>query len=359
MLVQFGGQTPLNIAGALHDAGAPIIGTPFEAIDLAEDRERFGALMDTLGIRQPAGTTANSREEVLTVAARIGFPVLVRPSYVLGGRGMAIIYDQAGLDAWLEENLDLVGLPLLIDKFLDSAMEVDVDALCDGERVTIGGIMQHIENAGVHSGDSACVLPAWQLGMNDLETIRGNTQRIGLALGVRGLFNIQFAIQDDEVYVLEANPRASRTVPFVSKATGVQLARLAAQISAGKTLAELDFLQEPRVDGFFVKEAVLPFRKFPRRGCAPLARDALHRRGDGSRLQLRPRLHQGADRHRRQPADGGRRRLQRERRGQGRGRHYRARLLAYGFRAGSNGGHGADAGAGRNSGAHNPQGRRG
>ena len=263
VLVQFGGQTPLNIAGALHDAGAPIIGTPFEAIDLAEDRERFGALMDTLGIRQPAGATANSREEVLALAGKIGFPVLVRPSYVLGGRGMAIIYDQAGLDAWLEENLDLVGLPLLIDKFLDSAMEVDVDALCDGERVTIGGIMQHIENAGVHSGDSACVLPAWQLGMNDLETIRSNTQRIGLALGVRGLFNIQFAIQDDEVYVLEANPRASRTVPFVSKATGVPLARLAAQISAGKTLAELDFLEEPRVDGFFVKEAVLPFRKFP------------------------------------------------------------------------------------------------
>ena len=263
VLVQFGGQTPLNIAGALHEAGAPIIGTPFEAIDLAEDRERFGALMNSLGIRQPAGTTANSREETLAAVQEIGFPLLVRPSYVLGGRGMAIIYDMDGLNAWLDENLDLVGLPLLIDRFLESAMEVDVDAICDGDRVTIGGIMQHIENAGVHSGDSACVLPAWKLGMIELETIRDYTRRIGMALGVRGLFNIQFAIQDDEVFVLEANPRASRTVPFVSKATGIPLARYAAEIAAGKTLVDLDFLEEPHVDGFFIKEAVLPFRKFP------------------------------------------------------------------------------------------------
>ena len=263
VLVQFGGQTPLNIAGALHEAGAPIIGTPFEAIDLAEDRERFGALMNSLGIRQPAGTTANSREETLAAVEEIGFPLLVRPSYVLGGRGMAIIYDMEGLNVWLDENLDLIGLPLLIDRFLESAMEVDVDALCDGDHVTIGGIMQHIENAGVHSGDSACILPAWKLGVIELETIRNYTRRIGLALGVRGLFNIQYAIQDDEVYVLEANPRASRTVPFVSKATGIPLARYAAEIAAGKTLVDLDFLQEPHVDGFFIKEAVLPFRKFP------------------------------------------------------------------------------------------------
>ena len=263
VLVQFGGQTPLNIAGALDAAGAPIIGTPFEAIDLAEDRERFGALMNALGIRQPAGATAHSREETVAAVEAIGFPLLVRPSYVLGGRGMAIIYDMAGLNAWLDENLDLVGLPLLIDRFLEDAVEVDVDALCDGERVTIGGIMQHIENAGVHSGDSACVLPPWKLGMIELATIRDYTRRIGLALGVRGLFNIQFAIQDDEVYVLEANPRASRTTPYVSKATGVPLARMAAQIAAGQSLAELGFLEEPPVDGFFIKEAVLPFRKFP------------------------------------------------------------------------------------------------
>ena len=263
VLVQFGGQTPLNIAGALDAAGAPIIGTPFEAIDLAEDRERFGDLMRSLGIRQPAGTTANSRAEALAAVERIGFPLLVRPSYVLGGRGMAIIYDMDGLNAWLDENLDLVGLPLLMDRFLESAVEIDVDALCDGERVTIGGIMQHIEHAGVHSGDSACVLPAWKLGMVELATIRDYTRRIGLALGVRGLFNIQFAIHDDEVYVLEANPRSSRTVPFVSKATGVPLARLAAQIAAGHSLADLGFLEEPPIDGFFIKEAVLPFRKFP------------------------------------------------------------------------------------------------
>ncbi len=263
VLVQFGGQTPLNIAGALDAAGAPIIGTPFEAIDLAEDRERFGDLMHSLGIRQPAGTTANSRDEALAAVARIGFPLLVRPSYVLGGRGMAIIYDMDGLNAWLDDNLDLVGLPLLMDRFLESAVEIDVDALCDGEHVTIGGIMQHIEHAGVHSGDSACVLPAWKLGMVELATIRDYTRRIGLALGVRGLFNIQFAIHDDEVYVLEANPRSSRTVPFVSKATGVPLARLAAQIAAGHSLADLGFLEEPPIDGFFIKEAVLPFRKFP------------------------------------------------------------------------------------------------
>jgi len=176
---------------------------------------------------------------------------------------MAIIYDMDGLNAWLDENLDLVGLPLLMDRFLESAVEIDVDALCDGEHVTIGGIMQHIEHAGVHSGDSACVLPAWKLGMVELATIRDYTRRIGLALGVRGLFNIQFAIHDDEVYVLEANPRSSRTVPFVSKATGVPLARLAAQIAAGHSLADLGFLEEPPIDGFFIKEAVLPFRKFP------------------------------------------------------------------------------------------------
>ncbi len=263
VLVQFGGQTPLNIAGALDAAGAPIIGTPFEAIDLAEDRERFGDLMRSLGVRQPAGTTANDREEALAAVAQIGFPLLVRPSYVLGGRGMAIIYDMDGLNAWLDENLDLVGLPLLMDRFLENAVEIDVDALCDGEQVTIGGIMQHIEHAGVHSGDSACVLPAWKLGMVELATIRDYTRRIGLALGVRGLFNIQFAIHDDEVYVLEANPRSSRTVPFVSKATGVPLARMAAQIAAGHTLSDLDFMEEPPVDGFFIKEAVLPFRKFP------------------------------------------------------------------------------------------------
>jgi carbamoyl-phosphate synthase large subunit len=263
VLVQFGGQTPLNIAQGLATAGAPIWGTPVDTIDLAEDRQRFNALMRDLDIRQPEGTTARTHEEVIAAAGGIGYPVLVRPSYVLGGRGMAIIFDEAGLLVWLAENTDWGGHPVLIDQFLDDAFEVDVDALCDGEHVTIGGIMQHIEQAGIHSGDSACVLPPYKISLYHIEIIREHTRRLGLALGVRGLFNIQFAIKDDVVYVLEVNPRASRTVPFVSKATGQPLARYAAQIAAGKTLAEIGFLDEPHVSGFFVKEAVLPFQKFP------------------------------------------------------------------------------------------------
>lgn len=263
VLVQFGGQTPLNIARALEEAGAPIWGTAVDTIDLAEDRERFNALMNKLGIKQPEGATVMSRDEALIKAEEIGYPVLIRPSYVLGGRGMAIVFDETTLLKWLDDHVEWTGHPVLIDKFLDDAFEVDVDALGDGERVTIGGIMQHIEEAGVHSGDSACVLPPYKISQYHLDIIRDYTRRIGLALGVKGLFNIQLAIQDDEVFVLEVNPRASRTVPFVSKATGYPLARYAALIAAGMTLEEIGFVEEPRVDGFFVKEAVLPFQKFP------------------------------------------------------------------------------------------------
>ncbi len=263
VLVQFGGQTPLNIARALADAGAPIWGTSVETIDLAEDRERFNALMNEMDIPQPPGATVSTREEAVQAAATIGYPVLVRPSYVLGGRGMAIVFDEESLLKWLDKNVEWTGHPILIDQFLDDAFEVDVDALSDGEQVTIGGVMQHIEEAGVHSGDSACVLPPYKISYYHLDIIRQYTQRIGKALGVIGLFNIQFAIKDDEVYVLEVNPRASRTVPFVSKATGHPLARYAAQIATGKTLRDLNFSEEPQVDGFFVKEAVLPFVKFP------------------------------------------------------------------------------------------------
>ena len=263
VLVQFGGQTPLNIAKALYDAGAPIWGTSVDTIDLAEDRERFNALMTSLDIHQPKGAMAHSREEAVSAAEQVGYPVLVRPSYVLGGRGMAIVFDEERLTQWLDENIEWNGHPILIDQFLDDAFEIDVDALCDGKDVTIGGIMQHIEEAGVHSGDSACVLPPYKISMYHIEIIREHTRRIGLALGVKGMFNIQYAIQDEIVYVLEVNPRASRTVPYVSKAVGYPLASYAAQIAAGKTLAQLGFLQEPRVSGFFVKEAVLPFQKFP------------------------------------------------------------------------------------------------
>ncbi|MDZ4763845.1 MAG: carbamoyl-phosphate synthase large subunit [Chloroflexota bacterium] len=263
VLVQFGGQTPLNLARALENAGAPIWGTSVDTIDLAEDRERFNALMRQLDIPQPAGSTASDRDGALAAAHKISYPVIVRPSYVLGGRGMAIVFDDDMLLNWLDTHIEWNEHPILIDQFLDDAFEVDVDALCDGEYVTIGGIMQHIEEAGIHSGDSACVLPPYKISAYHIEIIREYTDQIGKAMGVRGLFNIQFAIKDEVVYVLEVNPRASRTAPFVSKATGVPLPRYAAQIAAGKTLDELGFVDEPEIDGFFVKEAVLPFQKFP------------------------------------------------------------------------------------------------
>ncbi|MFQ3536477.1 MAG: carbamoyl-phosphate synthase large subunit [Aggregatilineales bacterium] len=264
ILVQFGGQTPLNIARQLADAGVTILGTPIEAIETAEDRERFNQFMRQLDIPQPEGQIARSPEALFSAAERIGYPVLVRPSYVLGGRGMAICFSREQLTALVQTgDIAWDGQAVLIDQFLDDAFEVDVDALCDGERVTIGGIMQHIEEAGIHSGDSACVLPPYKISYYYLDQIREYTERIGLALGVKGLFNIQFAIKNDVVYVLEVNPRASRTTPFVSKATGVPLARYAAEIAVGRTLREIGFTQEPKVDGFFVKEAVLPFRKLP------------------------------------------------------------------------------------------------
>jgi carbamoyl-phosphate synthase large subunit len=263
ILVQFGGQTPLNIAAALEEAGAPIWGTSVNTIDLAEDRERFNALMRELNITQPRGATVLNRQDAVANANAIGYPVLVRPSYVLGGRGMAIVFDRDALLNWLDTHVEWTDHPILIDKFLDDAFEIDVDALCDGEQVVIGGIMQHIEEAGVHSGDSACVLPPYKISQYHLDIIRDYTRRIGLALNVKGLFNIQYAIKGEVVYVLEVNPRASRTVPFVSKATGKPLARYASMIATGMTLAEIGFTEEPKVDGFFVKEAVLPFQKFP------------------------------------------------------------------------------------------------
>jgi carbamoyl-phosphate synthase large subunit len=264
VLVQFGGQTPLNLARGLAAAEVPIWGTSQDAIDLAEDRGRFSKLLQELEIMQPESGMASDLGEARAIATRIGYPVLVRPSYVLGGRAMAIAYDDEGLERYIREAAAISqGQPVLIDRYLEDAFEVDVDAVGDGERVVIGGIMEHVEEAGVHSGDSAMVMPPYKVSAYHLAIIRDEVARIGLALGVRGLMNIQFAIKDDEVYVLEVNPRSSRTVPFVAKAAGVPLARIAAQVAAGRTLKELGLTAEPPLDGFFVKEAVLPFDKFP------------------------------------------------------------------------------------------------
>jgi carbamoyl-phosphate synthase large subunit len=269
VIVQFGGQTPLNLAMRLHEAGVPIIGTSPESIDLAEDRQRFGKLIADLNIPQPVNGTAVSVEEAKRVAASIGYPVLVRPSYVLGGRAMMIVYDEASLEGYMKSAVEASPeKPVLIDRFLEDAFEVDVDALADGEQCVIAGIQEHIEEAGIHSGDSSCVLPPYMVKPEHLDTMRRYTRQLAKALDVRGLMNIQFAIKDDLVYVLEVNPRASRTVPFVSKATGVPLAKIAARVMTGRALAEFNLPDELTVDSFFIKTPVFPFVKFP--GVDPL-----------------------------------------------------------------------------------------
>jgi carbamoyl-phosphate synthase large subunit len=264
-LVQFGGQTPLKLAIPLQNAGVKIIGTSPDSIDLAEDRRRFAQLLWDLGIPQPASGTATSREEARDVAATVGFPVVVRPSYVLGGRGMAIVYDLNTLDRYMTSAVDASpGHPVLIDKFLEDAFELDVDALADETgAVVIGGVMEHIEEAGIHSGDSSCVVPPYLVAERHLTTIRDYTRRVARALKVVGLMNVQYAIKDDVVYILEVNPRASRTVPYLSKATGVPLAKIAARIIGGKTLASLGLVDDLEVAGVFVKTPVFPFVRFP------------------------------------------------------------------------------------------------
>ncbi|HZI49600.1 MAG TPA: carbamoyl-phosphate synthase large subunit, partial [Pyrinomonadaceae bacterium] len=279
VIVQFGGQTPLNLAMRLHDAGVPIIGTSPDSIDLAEDRKRFGALLRDLGIPQPENGTATSIEEAREIAERIGYPVLVRPSYVLGGRAMAIVYDEETLDRYMRTAVDFSHeRPVLIDKFLEQAAEFDVDALADETACVVAGIQEHIEEAGIHSGDSSCVLPPVRIAEEHLETMRHYARKLASALSVKGLMNIQFAIKHDRVYVLEVNPRASRTVPFVSKATGVPLARIGALVMSGKKLKEFDLPADLTVDRYYVKSPVFPFAKFP--GVDPILGPEMHSTGE-------------------------------------------------------------------------------
>jgi carbamoyl-phosphate synthase large subunit len=264
VIVQFGGQTPLKLTVPLTGAGVRILGTPSDAIDRAEDRQRFADLLRNLGLHQAPGSTARSADEAATIAAAIGYPALVRPSYVLGGRAMQIVYDEADLRAYMSEAVRVSPEhPILVDKFLEDALEIDVDAIADAERVVVGGVMEHVEKAGVHSGDSACALPPYSLGDDQVEGIKGQARALARELGVVGLLNIQFAIKNDTVYVLEVNPRASRTVPFVSKAIGVPLAKLATKVMLGMTLSELGLIQERLPVHIAIKEAVFPFVKFP------------------------------------------------------------------------------------------------
>ncbi|MEB2398867.1 MAG: carbamoyl-phosphate synthase large subunit [Alcaligenaceae bacterium] len=264
MIVQYGGQTPLKLARALEANGVPIIGTSPESIDVAEDRERFQKLLNKLGLRQPPNRTARTEGEALALAAEIGYPLVVRPSYVLGGRAMEIVHEQQDLERYMREAVKVSNdSPVLLDHFLNNATEVDVDCLADGETVFIGGVMEHIEQAGVHSGDSACSLPPYSLSSETIAEIKRQTTLMARALNVKGLMNVQFAIQDGDVYVLEVNPRASRTVPYVSKATGLQLAKIAARAMAGKTLAAQGVTREVVPPYYSVKEAVFPFVKFP------------------------------------------------------------------------------------------------
>ncbi|MCB0832754.1 MAG: carbamoyl-phosphate synthase large subunit, partial [Bacteroidetes bacterium] len=264
VIVQFGGQTPLKLAIPLMKAGVKILGTSPENIDVAENRKKFGAMLDRLGIQCPEYGTATSYEEARKIASQIGYPVLVRPSYVLGGRAMEIVYDDEALEQYMHHAIHVSPEhPILVDKFLVDAVEFDVDAISDGQDVVIGGVMQHIEEAGIHSGDSSCVLPPYSTDDRILNTLRDYTVKLAKELQVIGLINIQYAVQNSLIYVLEVNPRASRTVPFVSKAIGVPLAKLAAKTMVGKSLKELGFVKEIVPHYTSVKDPVFPFAKFP------------------------------------------------------------------------------------------------
>jgi len=263
VIVQYGGQTPLKLARELEAAGAPIIGTSPDSIDLAEDRERFQKLVEELELKQPPNRTARSAEEATSMGSDVGYPLVVRPSYVLGGRAMEIVHGEEDLAAYMDAAIGVSNdSPVLLDRFLDLAIEVDVDAICDGERVFIGGIMEHIEQAGVHSGDSGCSIPPFSLSDEVQKVLIEQVVKLAKGLNVIGLMNTQFAIQNNVVYLLEVNPRASRTVPFVSKATGISLAKIAARVMAGESLEQQGVVNQRIPPYFSVKEAVFPFIKF-------------------------------------------------------------------------------------------------
>jgi carbamoyl-phosphate synthase large subunit len=263
IIAQFGGQTPIKLAKFLHDNKLPILGTQYTSIDLAEDRERFRGLLNKLKLKQAEGGIAKNYKQAIQIAEKIGLPLMVRPSYVLGGRGMEIVHEKSQLKNFVEEAFKAAEKnPILIDKFINNAMEIDVDALCDGKEVFVAGIMQHIEEAGIHSGDSACCLPPVSIKQKLITEIERQTKKLALALNVKGFMNIQFAIKDDEIYVIEANPRASRTVPFVSKAKGIPLAKIASRVMAGEKLSKFN-LKNKNKNMYAVKEAVFPFNKFP------------------------------------------------------------------------------------------------
>src|SRR5687767_14057167 len=264
VIVQYGGQTPLKLCRALEAAGAPIIGTSTDSIDIAEDRERFQQLVQKLGLKQPPNCTARTEEQAISMSKTVGFPLIVRPSYVLGGRAMEVVFNEDDLRIYMTDAVKVSNdSPVLLDRFLDLAIEVDVDAICDGEDVYIAGIMEHVEQAGVHSGDSGCSLPPNSLSADIQAELREQTRKLAKALNVIGLMNIQFAIQNGIIYVLEVNPRASRTAPFVSKATGVPLAKIGARVMTGRKMKTMENIGEVVPPYFSVKEAVFPFTKFP------------------------------------------------------------------------------------------------
>ena len=330
--MQFGGQTPLKLSRALEAAGAPIIGTSPDSIDVAEDRERFQALVKELGLKQPANATARTEDQAVRLAREVGFPLVVRPSYVLGGRAMEVVFTEEDLRTYMTHAVQVSNdSPVLLDRFLDVAIEVDVDAVCDGEDVLIGGIMEHIEQAGVHSGDSGCSLPPNSLSREMQAELREQTRKLARALNVVGLMNMQFAIQSGVIYVLEVNPRASRTVPFVSKATGLPLAKIAARVMTGRKLKQLVGAVE-RVPAYFCGEGGgVPVHEVPGGRPDPRAGNEIHRRGHGHRAHFRRGLCQGAERLGRDPAAQGRvlhqrARARQARRGRAGEEPHRARL---------------------------------